>query len=315
MVVSAVQVYEPFNYPPGSNLAGNNGWVLSSGTNPKIATNALVTPGLQPATEGNSVVFGGGAMEIRRGLKNALGGELRGVYFYSFAFNVVDLGSLSTNGGFIAAFSATNPPGVYGGRLYLRKDIGGDANGYNLGVSRASGATEDIAWAANVFATAQTNFVVCRYATADQGDANTYLWINPDPSTYGAANAPTPDLIGGTGLNPLVGVSQIVLRQGSVSEGPGAIIVDTLRVEGGWPEVTPVPLTMTASLADNTNVYLYWGGNQNVFLQQATNLTPPITWINLNPFPDSADIHDWTVTNAASDPRPRFYRVIAWYVE
>jgi hypothetical protein len=254
-------------------------------------------------------------MEIRRGFRNSLGGEQPGVYFYSLAFKVVDLGTLTTNGGFIAAFSATNPPGVYAGRLYLRKDVGGAANSFNIGVSRASDAAEDIAWSANVFGAGQTNFVVCRYATADQGDTSAYLWINPDPSTFGAANAPPPDLIANTGLNTLLGVGEIVLRQGSVSEGPAAIIVDTIRVEGGWAEVTPVPLTMTASLTNNTDVYLYWGGNQNVLLQQATNLTPPVTWSNLNPFPASADIHDWTISNAASDTRPKYYRVVAWYVE
>src|SRR6266446_1774851 len=98
-LASAVQIYEPFNYSPGSLLAGQGGWVFSSGTSPKIATNALATPGLQPASEGYSAIFGNGAMEVRRGMKNLLGGEQAGPYWYSMAFMVADLGAMTTNGG------------------------------------------------------------------------------------------------------------------------------------------------------------------------------------------------------------------------
>src|SRR6185436_11935312 len=94
---SAVQIYEAFNYIRGSLLAGQGGWVLASGTSPKIATNALVTPGLQPATEGNSAIFGNSAMELRRGMKNLLGGEQAGSYWYSMAFKLENLGPMTTN--------------------------------------------------------------------------------------------------------------------------------------------------------------------------------------------------------------------------
>jgi hypothetical protein len=316
MLASAVQIYEPFNYPRGSDLAGQGGWVLAAGTSPKIATNALVTPGLQPASEGNSAIFGNGAMEVRRGMKNLIGGEQAGVYFYSLALKVADVGAMTPTGGFIAALSQTNPPGVYGGRLYLRKVTGGSSSNYNIGVSVASATPSDIVWSPTVFVAGQTNFVVCRYATPDQSDANTYLWINPDPSTYGAASAPAPDLTASTGLNPLTGVSQMVLHQGSVAEGPGAIIIDTVRVEGGWPHVTPVPLTMSITKTNITDVYLSWGGNQNVLLQETSSLTPPISWTNLNGglFGD-AGLRNYTVSNAATNHQPGFFRLIAWYPE
>ena len=319
-IASAVQIYEPFKYNPGSFLAGQGGWVLASGTSPKIATNSLVTPGLQPASEGYSAIFGNGAMEVRRGMQNLLGGEQPGVYMYSMAFEVADLGAMTTNGGFIAAFSQTNPPGVYGGRLFLRKDVAGNANSYNIGVSVASSVAADIVWSTNVFGVGQTNFVVCRYATPDQSDANTYLWINPDPTNYGAASPPPADLTASSGLNPLTGVSQMVLRQGSASQGPGAIFVDTVRVEGAWASVTPIPLTLSVTLTNNTDVYLSWGGSQNVYLQQTASLTPPITWINLNGGTllggsNNGSIRNYTATNATSDPRPKFYRLVAWYVE
>src|SRR5436190_2520529 len=171
----AVQIYEAFNYVRGSLLAGQGGWVLATGTSPKVATNALVTPGLQPATEGNSAIFGNGPMELRRGLKNLLGGEQPGPYWYSMAFKIEDLGALSTNGGFIAAFSATNQS-IYGGRLYLRKDPAGNPLAYNIGVAKASGVAQDIVWSSTLFNVGRTNFVVCSYHTGDTSD-NTLLWI------------------------------------------------------------------------------------------------------------------------------------------
>jgi len=310
-----VQIYEPFSYPKGSALAGHGGWVLTAGVSPKVATNGLATPGLAPAAEGNSVLIGGSQMEVRRTMKNEFGpGEYPGYYWYSLAFTLTDLGSLTTNGDFIAAFSSTNTSAEYGGRLYLRKDPAGSAGGYNIGVARDSGQASDIVWAAGVLHYGDTTFVVCRYATPDQSSTDCQLWINPSPETYGQQNAPPPDLVANTGLHLLATVGQFLLHQASASGGPGAVLVDTIRVEGNWASVTPVPLTMTATLTNATDVYLSWGGHQNVFLQQATNLTPPVVWQNLNSYPASAAINNWTIANANTNG-PAYFRVVAWYAE
>src|SRR5438876_8619538 len=180
--VFAVSVYEPFSYPVGSDLAGQGGWVLTAGTSPKVQAGSLAVPGLMPAAEGSSLAFGNGEMEVRRFMKNETGpGEWSGYYWYSLAFKVTDLGSLSTNGDFFAAFSSTNQTTEYGGRLYLRKDPFGAPNGYNIGVSRDSGLAADIIWSTNVSHTGDTNFVGCRYATPDQRSTDAPVWINPDP--------------------------------------------------------------------------------------------------------------------------------------
>src|SRR5207244_12418013 len=69
--VFAVSVYEPFSYPVGSDLAGQGGWVLTAGaTSPKVQAGSLAIPGLMPATDGNSIVFGNSQMEVRRFMKN-----------------------------------------------------------------------------------------------------------------------------------------------------------------------------------------------------------------------------------------------------
>ena len=43
---------------------------------------------------------------------------------------------MTTNGGFIAGFSRSTQTSAYGGLLYLRKDILGAANSYNIGVAK-----------------------------------------------------------------------------------------------------------------------------------------------------------------------------------
>jgi hypothetical protein len=319
---SAVQLYEAFAYPPASSLAtttnGQGGWILTAGTSPTIQAGSLTTPGLMPPSEGNSLLFGGGLMEVRHTLKNLIGGEQAGPYWYSLAFKVTALGSMSTNGGFIAAFSQSTVTNAYGGLLSLRKDILGTVNGYNIGVAKTSGTGGDVVWDTNVYLVGQTNFVVCRYATPDQGDHSTYLWINPDPAYYGTNDAakPPPTLTATNGTDLLTGVGQFLLHQSSATNGPGGIVLDQIRVEGGWPHVTPVPLTITTAITNSTDFYLYWGGNQNVFLQQTTSLTPPVTWSNLNGgVTGNASIRDYTITNATSDLVPKFFRLHAWYVE
>src|SRR6266481_4602340 len=145
-----VAVYEPFNYPVDSDLAGQGGWVLTAGTSPKVQAGSLAIPGLMPATDGNSLVFGNSQMEVRRFMKNeeevffTPGLEFDGQYWYSLAFKVTDLGSLNTDGDFIAAFSSTNQTSEYGGLLFLRKDPLGTPNGYNIGVSKDATAAADI---------------------------------------------------------------------------------------------------------------------------------------------------------------------------
>src|ERR1043166_8929945 len=155
--VFAVSVYEPFDYPVG-DLTGQGGWVLTAGTSPKVQAGSLAVPGLMPAAGGKSLAFGNSQMEVRRFMKNEAevlfgtpGQEFNGQYWYSLAFKVTDLGTMDTNGDFIAAFSSTNQTTEYGGRLYLRKDPLGATGGYNIGVSKDSSAAADIAWASTVY--------------------------------------------------------------------------------------------------------------------------------------------------------------------
>ena len=78
--------------------------------------------------------------------------------------------------------------------------------------------------------------------------------------------------------------------------------------------MTPVPLTITTAIVNGADLFLSWGGNQNVLLQQTASLTPPVIWDNLNGglFGD-ASIRNYTIINATTNPVPKFYRLHAWY--
>ncbi|MEO5802128.1 MAG: hypothetical protein ABIR24_01255, partial [Verrucomicrobiota bacterium] len=65
-------------------------------------------------------------------------------------------------------------------------------------------------------------------------------------------------------------------------------------------------------ITNSTDLYLSWGGNQNVLLQQATNLTPPVAWTSLN---SDGSIRNYTIPNVKSQPSPKFFRLHAWHVE
>src|SRR5260370_6514844 len=62
----AVSVYEPFDYPVGSDLAGRGGWVLTAGASPKVQAGTLAGPRLIPAGGGGSLVVWDSQMGVRR---------------------------------------------------------------------------------------------------------------------------------------------------------------------------------------------------------------------------------------------------------
>ena len=73
---------------------------------------------------------------------------------------------------------------------------------------------------------------------------------------------------------------------------------------------------MAVALTNRSGVFVSLGGSQNVYFQQTSSLLPPITWSNLNGGPlGDASIRNYTISNATSDPFPKFFRLIAWYPE
>src|SRR6185436_5402340 len=151
-----------------------------------------------------------------------------GPIYFSFAYRVDNLGSLpaggagSTVAAFVQNFTAAN----YSTKIDVRRDI--DGVNYNIGVFKTTGETVG-GFATNVLSLSNTVFVVGRYVYGDAAaDDTCALWLNPDPSTFGATTAPTPSVgdigVGGVDFGSIVGFAF------RTSGGPSLSYADELRV-------------------------------------------------------------------------------------
>ena len=265
--VSAQLVYEPFSYGSaavGTNLANLTGSPTFAGyVNPMSGTTWFDTNTSTAVAE--EVTLAGSSLAMPSGFYPAVGGSgqinnasppsghtarlaiapfgfTSGTIYYSMAFQVTDLGAITATGGFFAGFNntpgtqATNPS-VVGARLQLRLDPN-DATKFNVGIRPNSGSIAP-AFDATPFAVGDTVFVVGAYtinpSTADDVSS---LWVNPSSSTFGAGTAPATLLSVVGGSDPAGGISTFIVRQGN-NQAPKAAIVDELRIDTTWAQVTP----------------------------------------------------------------------------
>lgn len=249
-------VFEPFAdasgrggtaYPVGGFLFGQanhqgNVWHALTNTPtppatglPRISAGNLTYPGL-PASSGNHLFI-----PSATGVMGRLSLDFTtttGAVYFSFLLKVTDVSALDTSGAqdnFFIGFgdtvgqqNATLLRAVT--RVYSRRAAGG----FNLGVARNSGAPSNWVFENTVRRLDEVLFVVGSQ-DYDQHTAN--LWVNPAPSTFGAAMPPAPTLTAtrGADLNAN-GVRALVL--GCRTNAPPACFVDELRVGSSWALVT-----------------------------------------------------------------------------
>lgn len=248
VAVHALPDYDPFDYPAGANLIGQvtpDGlvWVAAgpAGTQVTVEAGNINVFGLS-ASSGNSIKFSavtGPSARLPVGFTIT-----SGTLYYSFALKVRDLTGLSTSGGHLAGFNnsigpQTTPPVAVGTRVLTRATTNG---GFNIGLSKASGTASDYVWAANVFNTNESIFLVGSYTfgTNSTSDDISMLWINPDPVDFGASNPSSPATLTATS-GPDVTANQIaslVFFQRTGGAQPAVSIADELRMGRLWPEVT-----------------------------------------------------------------------------
>ncbi len=268
--VYAFPDYEPFAdatgsggtaYTVGANLVGQvnaqgGTWFQAgplSATTPTITAGNLTYPGL-PASQGNSVHFGGNGESARLNTSSVVGS---GTIYYSFILDVTSIAGLSTSGVFWAGFnnsagSQATTPSTVATRLYTRTF----GTGFQLGVDKNSSSTSDWYWDNTQRNVGDTLFIVGAYElnSASTTDDISYLWINP---TIGSAIPPTPTLTAPTGGDITLGqVASFVLFDRIASEPSGTI--DELRIATSWADVTGVPEPTTAALAVLGMLLLVW---------------------------------------------------------
>lgn len=233
---AAVIFYDSFDYATG-NLNGNGSWsdsTTSGNSEVLAAPGNLAVSGLANPV-GGMVTFSGGGNSIQRSIAS----PQYATTYYSFAFQVGSLGHLdSSTGDYIAGLSSSSS--TYGARLFLRVDPN-DPSRFVLGVATGGGGST--AWAASSLSLNTTVFVVGQYV-ANSGTKNdtSALWINPDPSSFGANSAPSPTVTAGSGSSDLSQIAYFSIRPDtSTTVAVGAVSFDELRVGTAWVDVTPVP--------------------------------------------------------------------------
>jgi len=313
--------FEPFapavtTYAPGANLIGQtnqNGqrWTQAgptSGNQPVISSGNLAALGLA-GPSGNSVRFGGDGTSARFNLGT---NSSSGPWFYSFSVKLVDVTGLSSSGIFWAGFNnstgtQTTTPTSVGARIVARSAVGG----FNLGLDKTSGSAASFAFAPAVFTTNEIIFVVASYTfnAATTNDDVAQLWINPAPSSFGAATAP-PSLLTNSAGNDISQMASLVLFNRNTAE-PAVIIADEIRVGPSWASVTPpaeftVVPSLNISRSGNLTL-LSWTTNAPGFVpERAATLADPGVWAALNaPVYLSGD--QYVLTNL--DAAPAFFRL------
>ena len=94
-------------------------------------------------------------------------------------------------------------------------------------------------------------FVVVSYTrNPETSDDTVNLWLNPNPSTFGAGAAPAPLVSGGLASgSELSSIASFIVRNVRDTSGPDpSIVFDELRIGSTWASVTPIPEPATLGL-------------------------------------------------------------------
>ena len=298
--------YDVGDYLVGeTNAQGLSWYAVGNGTGePMIAFGNLNIPGLIPEN-GNSVSYGAASgtsarLDLGPTPTNStfFGGSAYTIY-YSMSFLVPSTNDLTTTPAIVAGFTdaagtqTNSPASIIGARLYIRLS----GSGYNLGIDKADGITNDIVWETNVYGANSTNFIVAGYTfsgNAGLTNDSVSLWVNPSSSTFGAGSPPVSDPsyltssagqnIGGNSSSDKIG--GFLLREASTTE-PAFITIDEVSVGLSWADVTPSTNVATAAVLlhvalSGSNAVLSWTTNSSGFrLQGAPNLINSNAWTNV----------------------------------
>jgi hypothetical protein len=247
-------VYEPFNYTVGSFLDGQGGWVLNSGARIPVADGSLTVPYLARSAGNHVVLSANGTTRF------PIGAYSQGVLYFSFAMKLDDATATTseTTAAFAIGTSTSYTPKV---------NVAGDGTGkYTIGIYKGSGTTSggvatNTDGSARLFTTGETVFVVarCVFNSGSSSDDTCDLWVNPDPSTFGALTPPTPS-IGpvGAGRADVTGMDRFALRDSSGYPGRH---FDEVRVGFDWASVTPPANPQLDINLNGPNVKLLWPTN------------------------------------------------------
>ena len=262
----AVAFYEPFKYETGSALDGQGGWYLNGSVSlGTIEAGNLSVPDLATAV-GNRFTWPVGNDSVRLPFGAAV---TNGALYFSFALRIDEIGSFvghDTFAGLTLGDATTYFPKI--------DAVCNSSNAYQIAIYKGSGTTYGNV-ASPIFTTNDTVFIVARYTFNNNSttDDTCDLWVNPDPSTFGAPNPPTPTIIGtGNGGMDAAAIDRLTWR--GTTTGAQKKTVDELRIGSSWSAVTPPYLPVLTINITGSNAMLSWptNGSAGFGLEEATQL-------------------------------------------
>jgi hypothetical protein len=267
--------YDPFTYPPG-NLINNGSWVDGAGgsgvsAGPQVGSDNLSYSGL-PTSGGGGANFGAGNENAMFNLSGGGTGTWEGSTPLSVYFSYELQLSSAPGSGLIqlTALDQKTSGGIGSRGAAVVVEDNGSGTGFYIGIMKGgqngnnvAGNVAGIAWIGGVTGTNPAGSTLFSYNTTvlivgdynflgltktqetnngtDDDTAN--LWVNPDPSTFGAASAPTPEATTvktSSSAKDLSNIASFDLIQtdGSGNTAPNGEI-DDLRVGVSWAGVIP----------------------------------------------------------------------------
>lgn len=250
--------------------AATAGVAYSTADDATIVNANLTVPGLKSSV-GNAASYGNLGHSPLLPLGQVFTPSQAGTnVYYSLAFRVDNMSSFAAAGGIVAALSnvaatgSIGNPSVAAAAVFVRPDPANPTTHYQIGLGKTgTGVPGNFTGS---FALGATQFVVGRYTLFDNNGVPetvlgnndvSSLWINPDPSSFGALTAPAPSITNGPGGNdpPAANntIQSVFLRQSGAMNGQNVadvIVADELRVGTTWAAVTPpIPEPGTLALA------------------------------------------------------------------
>jgi hypothetical protein len=289
---------------PGLECSASNVFVLGAtpSSTSDLSERIAINP---PMAAGNTFTGVNSGYSITNGFAMGYSDNSATIY-YSFIFQLPYLGALPSTAGFVCGFNNVEGPqsgaiSIASGRLYFKTPSGTGGTNYLVGIGANTSAGSAATFLTNVYNTNSTNFLVVGYTfqagtnVATLNGSNNYvqMWLNPDPSTFGATSPPGTNAIyydnGGYALNTnnaggLGGgaasnqVMSFYFRQGNSAE-PLVYAAD-LRVGLCWdcvapPTNNPAPQKDTLSItaaSSNLAVISFKTNTPCYLMQKATNI-------------------------------------------
>lgn len=282
--------YDPIPYAVNSQVATQGNWFSTAPTIATVQADSLSYSGLADSIS-NKITWGGGNMSLR--MTNAATVTSGSIYF-SYLYKLDPTSTVpaaGAAGGAVAGFVNGNTATYFAPKIVVRNNSATVANSYLIGAFKGGSETYG-GFATNTVSLGETVLIVGRYTFRENSgtDDTIDLWINPDPSTFGASTAPQASVgesgvvtLAGTATTDMTQIDRFFFRS---SSGPSRSYADEIRVGLEWADVTPVPSVAVAPQLSiqktGTSVRIAWPSSATGYALEGTASLSTPNWSTIS---------------------------------